>query len=334
MGRGCGSAALRGARLAALVLGLTTVAPLVAHAQTRDYPVRPVRLIAPFPPGGPTDVLSRAISVKLTEYWGQQVIVDNRPGAGGNIGTELAARAAPDGYTLVMGTIATHAINESLYAKLPYSPNVDFVPVALAAQTPSLVVINPSVAAKGFGDLIALAKARPGSLNYAHAGNGTLGQLAMELLRLQAGVQVTSVPYKGTAPALTDTIGGQTAFMITSTLTAMPHVKSGKLRALAVTSARRSMAVPEIPTVAESGYPDYVVIGWAGVFAPARVPKTLPARLNADINRALASPDTRDRLLASGSEPASMTNQEFGAFARAETAKWAKVVREAGIRQE
>lgn len=321
-------------QLSAILLGLGIFVPVSAFAQARDYPTRPVRLIAPFPPGGPTDVLSRAISVKLSEYWGQQVIVDNRPGAGGNIGTELAARAAPDGYTLVMGTIATHAINESLYAKLPYAPHQDFVPVALVAQTPSLVVVHPSIPAKGFGEFVALAKSRPGGLNYAHAGIGTLGHLALELLRLQAGVQVTSIPYKGTAPALTDTIGGQAAFMITSTLTALPHARSGKLRALAVTSAKRSLAVPDIPTVVESGYPDYVVVGWAGIFAPARVPQTVPARINADINRALAAPDTRQRLLASGSEPASMNNAEFSKFVRAETEIWGKVIREAAIKPE
>ena len=322
------------ARRFALLLTLSIAAASPAHAQKADYPVRPVRMIAPFPPAGPTDVLARAISVKLTEYWGQQVIVDNRPGAGGNIGTELAARAAPDGYTLVMGTIATHAINESLYANLPYSPQKDFVPVALAAQTPSLVVVHPSLPAKTFGDLIAIAKAKPRGLNYAHAGVGTLGQLAMELLTMQAGVLVTHVPYKGTGPALTDTLGGQTAFMITSALTAAPHVRNGRLRALAITGAKRSAAWPDIPTIAESGYPNYLAVGWAGVFAPARVPPGLPARINADINRALASPDTRERLLASGSEPASLTDKEFGAFTRAETAKWAKVVREAGVKAE
>jgi len=318
----------------ALLLILSIAAASPAHAQKADYPVRPVRMIAPFPPAGPTDVLARAISVKLTEYWGQQVIVDNRPGAGGNIGTELAARAAPDGYTLVMGTIATHAINESLYANLPYSAQKDFVPVALAAQTPSLVVVHPALPAKSFADFIAIAKAKPRGLNYAHAGVGTLGHLAMELLTMQSGVVVTHVPYKGTGPALTDTLGGQTAFMITSALTAAPFVRNNRLRALAITSAKRSAAWPDVPTVAESGYPNYLAVGWAGVFAPARVPQGLPARLNADINRALASPDTRERLLASGSEPASLTDKEFGAFARAETAKWAKVVRDAGIKAE
>jgi tripartite-type tricarboxylate transporter receptor subunit TctC len=305
-----------------------------AFAERDDYPVRPVRLIAPFPPAGPTDVLARAIGVKLSEYWRQQVIVDNRPGAGGNIGTELAARAAPDGYTLVMGTIATHAINESLYAKLPFSPHRDFVPVALAAQTPSLVVVHPALAAKTFGDFITLAKVRGRTLNYAHSGVGTLGHLAMELLTMQSGVRVNHVPYKGTGPALTDTVGGQTEFMISSALTAAPFVRSGRLRALAISSARRSAAWPDVPTVAESGYPNYVAVGWAGVFAPVGVPKGLPARINADINRALASPDTRDRLLASGSEPASLSDKAFGAFARAETEKWAKVVREAGIKAE
>ena len=321
-------------RAAALLVASALVAASPAHAAEADYPVRPVRMIAPFPPAGPTDVLARAISVKLTEYWGQQVVVDNRPGAGGNIGTELAARSAPDGYTLVMGTIATHAINESVYPNLPYSPRRDFVPVALAAQTPSLVVVHPGLPAKAFRDLIEIAKAQAGGLIYAHSGVGTLGHLAMELLTMQAGVKVTQVPYKGTGPALTDTIAGRTAFMISSALSAAPHVRNGRLRAIAITSAKRSEAWPDTPTVAESGYPNYIAVGWAGVFAPARVPRGLPARINADINRALASPDTRDRLRAAGSEPAALTDQAFGAFARAETAKWAKVVQQAGIRAD
>jgi tripartite-type tricarboxylate transporter receptor subunit TctC len=297
-----------------------------------DFPQRPVRLIAPFPPAGPTDVLARAIGTKLTEYWDQQVIVDNRPGAAGNIGTELAARAVPDGYTLLMGTIATHAINESLYTKLPFSPSKDFVPVALVAQTPSLVVVHPALAAKTFGEVVTLSKAKPYALNYAHAGVGTIGHLAMELLTMQTGMQVTHVPYKGTGPALTDTISGQTDFMITSALTAAPHVRNERLRALAITSAKRSAAWPNIPTIAESGYPDYVAVGWAGVFAPARIPPALSVRINADINRALASPDTRERLVAAGSEPASLSPAEFGVFVRAESEKWAKVVRKAGVR--
>jgi len=317
--------------LAGLLLMAAVIGVAPAYAQASDYPLRPVRVIVPFPPGGPTDVLARAIGVKLTEYWGQQVIVDNRPGAGGNIGMQIASRASPDGYTLVMGTIATHAINESLYENLPFSPQKDFAPVALAAQTPSLVVVHPSLAAQTFGDFVALAKSKAGSLVYAHAGVGTLGHLSMELLTMQAGITVTNVPYKGTGPALIDTIGGQTAFMITSALTAAPHVRSGRLRALAITSAKRSGAWPDTPTIAESGYPNYLAVGWAGMFAPARVPKALPPRINVDINRALASPDTRDRLLAAGSEPASLSDNEFAAFARAETAKWAKVVRQAGI---
>jgi tripartite-type tricarboxylate transporter receptor subunit TctC len=321
------SASVYGA--ASLVLALGAASPL--YAQSVNYPARPIRLIAPFPPAGPTDMLARAISVKLMEYWGQQVIVDNRPGAGGNIGTAIAAQASPDGYTLVMGTIATHSINESVYRDMPFSPERDFVPVALVAQTPSLVVVNPKMPVKAFGDLIAMAKAKPGELIYAHSGVGTLGHLAMELLTMQSGIRVTHVPYKGTGPALTDTIGGRTQFMISSSLSAAPHVRNNRLRAIAITSVTRSDAWPAVPTVVESGYPNYVAVGWAGVFAPAGVPKGLPARINADVNRALASPDTRERLLAAGSEPASLSHTEFAAFRRAEAEKWAKVVREAGI---
>jgi tripartite-type tricarboxylate transporter receptor subunit TctC len=316
------------------VASLLTAASLVAGpaaAQQGSYPQRPVRFIVPFPPAGPTDLLARAIAVKLTEYWGEQVIVDNRPGAGGNIGSTLAARAEPDGYTLLMGTIATHSINETLYRNLPFSPSKDFVPVALAALTPSLVVVHPSLPAKTFGDLVAMAKAKPNGLNYAHSGVGTLGQLSMVLLTMQSGMEVNYVPYKGTGPALVATIGKQTDYMISSALTAAPHVRSGRLRALAITSAKRSQAWPDVPTVAESGYPDYVAIGWAGVFAPAKVPAALPERINADVNKALASPDTRKQLLSAGSEPASLSAAEFAAFRQAEVAKWAKVIQQAGI---
>ncbi len=302
-----------------------------AHAAD-SYPARPVRLIAPFPPGGPTDVLARVIAAGLTQRWNQQVVVDNRPGAAGNIGTELAARSAPDGYTLLMGTVATHAINESMYKDLPFKPQVDFAALALAAQTPSAVIVNPSLPARSFQEFMALAKSKPGRLNYASAGIGTIAHLAIELLRMQSGVEVMQIAYKGTAPALTDTIAGQTDFMISSTLTALPHIKSGKLRVLAVTSAHRSAAMPDVPTVAESGLPHYVVVGWAGVFAPAGVPKALIERINGDINDVLAEPVTRQRLLGSGSEPAAMSADEFSRFAKDETARWAEVVKRAAIK--
>ncbi len=316
-----------------LALLLLAAMPATIHA-AQPYPTRPVRMIAPFPPGGPTDVLARTIAVGLSQSWGHQVVVDNRPGAAGNIGTELASRAPADGYTLLMGTIATHGINESLYAKLPFDPHRDFTAVALAAQTPSAVLVHPTLPAKRFADLMALAKARGAGLIYASAGIGTIGHLSLELLRMQAGIQVTHVPYKGTAPALNDTIAGQTHFLISSTLTGMPHIKTGRLRALAVTSAKRSIALPDLPTVAESGLPDYVVVGWAGVFAPAKTPPALVRKINADINAALADPAARERLLASGSEPAAMTAKEFSDFALGETARWAKVAKQAGIQPQ
>lgn len=299
-----------------------------------SYPTRPVRMIAPFPPGGPTDVLARTIAAGLVQNWGQQIVIDNRPGAAGNIGTEMAARAAGDGYTLLMGTVATHAINESLYAKLAYHPHRDFVAVALAAQTPSAVLVHPSIPAKRFSDLIGIAKAKGKSLTYASAGIGTIGHLSIVMLNMQAGIDVTHVPYKGTGPALNDTIAGQTHFLISSTLTSIPHIKSGRLRPLAVTSAKRSAALPDLPTVVESGLPDYVVVGWAGVFAPARTPPELVRKINADINAALADPAARDRLLAAGSEPAAMSAPQFREFALAETARWAKVVKQAGIQPQ
>jgi tripartite-type tricarboxylate transporter receptor subunit TctC len=299
-----------------------------------SYPTRPVRMIAPFPPGGPTDVLARTIAAGLTQAWGQQIVVDNRPGAAGNIGAEMASRAAGDGYTLLMGTVATHAINESLYAKLAFNPHRDFVAVALAAQTPSAVLVHPSIPARRFSDLMAIAKAKGKGLTYASAGIGTIGHLSIVMLNMQAGIDVTHVPYKGTGPALNDTIAGQTHFLISSTLTSMPHIKSGRLRPLAVTSAKRSAALPDLPTVAESGLPDYVVVGWAGVFAPARTPTDLVRRINADINTALSDPAARDRLLAAGSEPAALTAPQFREFALTETARWARVVKQAGIQPQ
>jgi tripartite-type tricarboxylate transporter receptor subunit TctC len=246
----------------------------------------------------------------------------------------MASRAAGDGYTLLMGTVATHAINESLYAKLAFNPHRDFVAVALAAQTPSAVLVHPSIPARRFSDLMAIAKAKGKGLTYASAGIGTIGHLSIVMLNMQAGIDVTHVPYKGTGPALNDTIAGQTHFLISSTLTSMPHIKSGRLRPLAVTSAKRSAALPDLPTVAESGLPDYVVVGWAGVFAPARTPTDLVRRINADINTALSDPAARDRLLAAGSEPAALTAPQFREFALTETARWARVVKQAGIQPQ
>jgi tripartite-type tricarboxylate transporter receptor subunit TctC len=315
-----------------LLLALAAASGNVLAAES--YPTRPGRMIAPFPPGGPTDVLARTIAAGLTQAWGQQIVVDNRPGAAGNIGAEMASRAAGDGYTLLMGTVATHAINESLYAKLAFNPHRDFVAVALAAQTPSAVLVHPSIPARRFSDLMAIAKAKGKGLTYASAGIGTIGHLSIVMLNMQAGIDVTHVPYKGTGPALNDTIAGQTHFLISSTLTSMPHIKSGRLRPLAVTSAKRSAALPDLPTVAESGLPDYVVVGWAGVFAPARTPTDLVRRINADINTALSDPAARDRLLAAGSEPAALTAPQFREFALTETARWARVVKQAGIQPQ
>ena len=314
----------------ALVLAALSGSALAADG----YPARPVRMIAPFPPGGPTDVLARTIAAGLVQIWGQQIVIDNRPGAAGNIGAEMAARAAGDGYTLLMGTVATHAINESLYARLPFNPHRDFVPVALAAQTPSAVLVHPSIAARRFSDLIAIAKAKGRGLTYASAGIGTIGHLSIVMLNMQAGIDVTHVPYKGTGPAMVSFSAGQTHFLISSTLTSIPHIKSGRLRPLAVTSAKRSAALPDLPTVVESGYPDYVVVGWAGVFAPARTPQALVQKIHADINAALADPAARERLLAAGSEPAAMSAAQFRDFALAETARWAKVVKQAGIQPQ
>ena len=314
---------------ALLAFSALAAAPM---AGAQAYPAKPIRIVVPFPPGGATDILARAVAQKLTDAWGQAVVVDNRPGAGGNIGSEIVAKAAPDGYTLEMGTVGTHAINASLYAKMPYDHVKDFAPVILVAGVPNVLVVNPSLPVSSVQELIAYAKANPGKLNFASSGNGTSIHLAGELFKVMAGVQMTHIPYKGSAPALQDLIGGQVQLMFDNLPPSLPHIKAGKLRALAVTSATRSSALPDTPTIAESGLPGFEASSWFGVLAPAGTPPAIIAKLNAEIAAWLASPEAKEKMLALGANIGGGSPEDFARHIAAETAKWQKVVKASGAK--
>ncbi len=305
----------------------------VAHgALAQSYPAKPIRLVAPFPPGGATDTLSRTIGQKLSDRLMQPVMIDNRPGAGGSIAAEVTAKAAPDGYTLFMGTAGTHGINPALYARLPYDPIRDFAPVALVAYVPNVLVVHPSVPTTSLKGLIALANAKPRELSFASVGNGSGPHLAMELLKSMAGIDMVHVPYKGSAPALTDLLSGRVALMFDAMASALPHVKAGRLRALAVTGAKRSAAAPDVPTVAEAGLPGYEINPWFGVFAPAGTPTEVVAKLSDEITKILNMPDVRERLIGQGLEPAGGTPEQFAAHVGSEMKKWARLVKRSGAR--
>ena len=314
--------------IAALVLASTPP----ASAQTDAYPSKPIRIVVPFPAGGTTDILARAVAQKITEAWGQSVVVDNRPGAGGNIGAELVAKSAPDGYTLLMGTVGTHAINTSLYAKMPFDHVKDFTPVVLVAGVPNVLVVHPSVPAKSVAELVAYAKANPGKLNFASSGSGTSIHLSGELFKTSAGVQMTHVPYKGSAPALTDLMGGQVQLMFDNLPSALPHIKAGKLRALAVTSTVRAPTLPDVPTIAESGFPGFEASSWFGLLAPAGTKPEVVAKLNAEVRKWLETPEAREKLASQGANAAGGTPEDFARHIAAETAKWARVVKESGAK--
>jgi len=312
---------------------LAALAP-AQSAVAQSYPTKPIRWIVTYPPGGPTDVVARAIGAKLTEAWGQQIIIDNRAGAGGMIGTELGARAAPDGYTLLFGTSAGMTINPALQSKLPYDPVKDFAPVSLLVINPQLLVLNPTVPANSVKELVALAKAKPGQLNYASVGQGSPNHLGMELLKALTGTNIVHVPYKGTGPAITDLLGGQVQLMFNSMPTVLPLVRSGKLRALAVGSTQRISAIADIPTVAESGVPGFENVTWYGMFAPAKTPREIVNKLHAQVVRILAEPDMAQRLSSQGAEPRSSTPDELAKFMRVEFERWAKVIKSAGVKVE
>lgn len=315
-----------------LAIGIAFAAVADIGAQT--YPAKPVRMIVAYPPGGGTDIVGRMMAQKLGESLGQSVVVDNRGGATGNIGTELAARATPDGYTILMGNVAPNAINVSLFRKLPFDPVKDFAPVTLVASTPNILVVHPSLPVKSVQDLVALARQKPGALNFPSAGVGSSSHLAGELLKILTGIDLVHVPFKGGGPAVIAVLAGQVQLMFATMPAAMPHVKAGKLRPVAVTTAKRSQALPGLPTVAESGVAGYEAATWYGVLAPAGTPRRIVGRLHGEIVKILAAPETRERLGAQGFEPVGNTPVEFAAYIKAEIAKWAKVIRTAGIRAE
>ncbi len=321
---------LAGAMVVTGAFGVTGAACALAQA---NYPAKPIRIIVPVAPGGGTDFTARLVGQKLAEAWGQTVVVDNRPGAAGNLGVEIAAKAQPDGYTLVM-PITSFPINPSLYAKLPFDTVKDLSPIVLVASAPLLLVVNPSVAAKSVSELVALAKAKPGQLNYANSGSGTTAHLAGELFKRMAGVDIVSVAYRGGGPAVIDLIAGQVQMYFSTIPAALPQVKAGKLRALAVTSSKRVPELPDMPTTSDSGLPGFEVVGWFGLFAPAGTPKPVITRLNGEIVKILNIPETRERLSGHGLIPGGGTPEELGAFLKAEIAKWGKVIKEAGIRVE
>jgi len=318
-------------RIASLTLALAlSLVSMLAAAQA--WPSKPIKYIVPFAPGGTTDILGRTIADKLSIALGQPVVIENKPGAGGGLGAEFVAKAAPDGYTIMGGTISTHAINASLYKDLPYDPVKNFVPITLIARVPNMLVINPNVPAKNVQELVALLKANPGKYTFASSGNGTSQHLSGELFKIQAGVDMQHIPYKGSPPALQDVMGGQVTMTFDNITTAWPLAKDGKLRAVAVTTAKRSSIAPEVPTLAEAGLPGYEIGSWQGVFAPAGTPPEIVKRLNAEIVKIINSPDVQQRLSTLGAEPAPNTPEEFAAMVKLEVVKWADVVKKSGAK--
>jgi tripartite-type tricarboxylate transporter receptor subunit TctC len=312
--------------------GLLCGAPAVAQ-DAKDYPTKPIRVIVPYPPAGGTDVIARILTEPLGTVLGQPIIIDNRGGAAGNLGTDLAAKAAPDGYTILL-TLSSHTINPKLYDKLPFDVERDFAPISLVALSPQILVAHPSVPANNIRELIALARSQPGTLNYASVGTGSPGHIAGELFKLKAGVDIVHVPYKGGGPAVTDTLGGQVQLLFVTLPAAMQYVKAGRLKALAVTSDKRSLAAPDIPTIAESGVPDCVVNSWYGALAPAKTPPAIAAKLQAAFAKVLAMPEVKDKLFAQGAEAAPSTAADFERRIHDELKQWEYVIREAKIKAE
>lgn len=300
-------------------------------ASAQDYPVRPVRMIVSVPAGGPADTLARLVGPHLNTGLGQPVVIDNRPGANGGIAYDMAAHAVPDGYTFVL-VAAGVAINPSLYPNVPYHPIKDFTPITLGITVPNILIVHPSVAAKSVKELVAAIKAKQGGFVFASAGNGTSGHLALELFRMTTGTSFVHVPYKGGAPALQETVAGQTQALFSIALAATPQIKAGRVRALAITSAKRSPVAPELPTVAESGFPGFEVVGWFGWLAPAKTNKAIVDQLNRELVRALAIPQVKDQLLSMSTEPVGDKPEEFARFIRSEYEKWGKVIKAANIK--
>ena len=304
--------------------------PLLAAEQA--YPSKPIRLVVPFPAGGSLDVVARAIGQKLTEAWGQPVVIDNRPGAGGNIGADLVAKSAPDGYTILEGALSTHAVNVSLYAKMPYDPIKDFAPITLVAVTPNVLVLNASYPVNSVPELLTYARANPGKLSFGSGSNGSAGHLAGELFKTEAGVDMVHIPYKGGAPAMQALLAGDTQLMFDNLANSAAQLKAGKLKALAVTTAKRSSLMPELPTLSETGLPGFDIYTWWGFMAPAGTPKEIVAKWNAEVTRILNSPEMRAFFAQQGAEPAPDSPEQFAALIRSEISKYAKIVKQSGAK--
>ena len=308
------------------------LAAICAGAAAQGYPARPVRLIVPYPPGGGTDIFARLVGARLTETLGQPIVIEQRPGAAGVIGADVAAKAAPDGYTLVIGQASNLAINLSLMKKLPYDPARDFAPITLVATSPNLLVVHPSLPVRTIKDLVALAKSKPGAINYASAGNGSPGHLAAEYFKKVAKIDMVYIPYKGAAPALLDVLAGQASLYFTSPIAAQPFVQSGRLRQIAVTSGKRFPPLPDVPTIAESGYRDIDMTSWWGLLAPAGTAADIVEKLNAATVKALNSPEVKERLASQGAMVVTSTPGEFAAYIKSEIVKWARIVSASGAR--
>ncbi|MCC7484077.1 MAG: tripartite tricarboxylate transporter substrate binding protein [Burkholderiales bacterium] len=316
----------------AMLTSAALAAGAAAAAQTQGYPNRPIRILVAYTPAGTTDILARALAQKMTENWGQPVIVDNRPGANGNIGTEIAARAAPDGYTILMGTAATHSINNTLYPGLSWDAVRDFAPISLVARVPNLLVVNNTLPVKSVKELAAYARANPGKLTHGSPGNGSTAHLSMELFKSLTGTSMVHVPYKGSAAVLADVMAGQISLTMDNIPVYLPHARAGKIRALAVSSAARTVAAPEIPTVAEAGVAGFEAVSWFGLLAPAQAPKPVVEALAAETARILKLPDVSKRISDLGAEPVGGTPAQYAAFIQSEIVKWRKVILAAGVK--
>jgi tripartite-type tricarboxylate transporter receptor subunit TctC len=321
-------------RRAALMLAVAGGACVTVTSSAQTYPTKPIRVIVPFAPGGASDLLPRMLGQKLSESWGQQVVIDNRPGAAGNIGMELGAKAPADGYTLLSAPNGNLVVNPHMYAKLPYDVFRDLAPVTLLAAVQNVFVVHPSLPVKNVRELVALAKARPGTLTYGSPGNGSQGHVGVELLKMMAGIDMTHVPYNGVGPAMRELLGGQISLALAQTQAAIAYIESGKLRAIAAASAKRLAVLPQLPTVAESGYEGFEAVSWYALMAPAGTPKEILSRLSVECARAVQLPDIRERLAALGAEPVGSTPDQLVATMRTESARWAKVVKAANIRAD
>jgi tripartite-type tricarboxylate transporter receptor subunit TctC len=316
----------------ALAIALIAVFPLISALAAEPFPVRPIRMVVGFAPGGGTDLTARPVAAKLSDLLGQQVIVENRPGAAGNIATEQVARSAPDGYTILMGTIAALAINPSLYGNLRFDPETDLAPVIQVVDSTNVLALHPSVPASSVQELIALAKEK--SLSAGSSGVGATGHLAIELFNLMSGVKLVHVPYKGGAPAMSDLVGGQVQLVFATTASAIPHIKSGRIKGIAVTTAKRSALLPDLPTISEAGLAGFDANNWYGLVVPAKTPRPIIDQLNAEVTKILAMPDVKTTLFNQGLDPAPGTPEQFGAYIKSERIKWAKVIKDSGAKAE